>query len=292
LVSIGMPVYNGSRYIREALASLMAQSYAEFELQISDNASSDETPDICQAYMAKDARIHYHRNPTNLGVLKNFRRALELTSGDYFMWAACDDCWSTNYLAVLLDRLRAHPGAMLAAGRTLYIDGDGDLRRNEPDDAPGRYANVRLGTARQLLRQHAAGWLHGLYRREGVVQFLPTLLATHPWGSDIVFLLQVCLNHEVVGADTAIMYKRVTAINFSHVTLPKTPRETVSWQCGFAWALLCTILTSSLPAKAKRDLLHTYAAYLKRFYFGHGFSPWMKTWVRAGCHWVMRVDRR
>jgi len=151
LVSIGMPVYNGSRYIREALDSLLAQSYPEFELQISDNASSDETPDICQAYMAKDARIHYHRNPTNLGVLKNFRRALELTSGDYFMWAACDDCWSTNYLAVLLDRLRAHPGAMLAAGRTLYIDGDGDLRRNEPDDAPGRYANVRLGTARQLL---------------------------------------------------------------------------------------------------------------------------------------------
>ena len=109
-----MPVYNGERFLRQALDSLLAQDYSNFELNISDNASTDGTAAICEWYCARDPRIRYFRNPTNLGILANWRRAFELASSDLFMWAACDDCWSPNYVRTLVDCLlqqpQGHPG--------------------------------------------------------------------------------------------------------------------------------------------------------------------------------------
>jgi len=98
LVSIGMPVYNGARYIREALDSLLGQTFTDFELIISDNASTDNTEAICREYAAKDERIRYIRQPHNLGASANFKFVLDEALGEYFMWAAHDDKWSSNYL--------------------------------------------------------------------------------------------------------------------------------------------------------------------------------------------------
>jgi len=97
-VSIGMPVYNGAKFIREALDSLLAQTFTDFELIISDNASTDETEAICQEYAAKDARIRYVRQAKNLGAVANFKFVLDEAVGEYFMWAAHDDKWSKAYL--------------------------------------------------------------------------------------------------------------------------------------------------------------------------------------------------
>src|SRR5438128_500699 len=93
LVSIGLPVYNGAAHLSEALDSLLAQDYERIELVISDNASTDDTPTICQKYAAIDSRIRYYRKETTSAVIPNFRRALDLSSGDYFVWAAHDDTW-------------------------------------------------------------------------------------------------------------------------------------------------------------------------------------------------------
>jgi len=103
LVSIGMPVYNGELFIGRALDSLLTQDYENFELIISDNASTDGTEEICRSYKLKDARIQYHRNVTNAGALRNFRRALELSSGKYFMWAAHDDLWEKSFISKLIE---------------------------------------------------------------------------------------------------------------------------------------------------------------------------------------------
>src|SRR5262245_45798827 len=124
LVSIGLPVFNGEKHIQQALDSLLAQSYDNFELNISDNASTDGTEDLCRLYAAKDNRVHYYRQPRNVGLKANWRCVLQLASGEYFMWAQHDDCWSIDYISVLLDCLLAYPDAVLAAGRTLYIDVD------------------------------------------------------------------------------------------------------------------------------------------------------------------------
>ncbi|MEO1673070.1 MAG: glycosyltransferase, partial [Cyanobacteria bacterium J06631_2] len=81
LVSIGMPVYNGANFIREALDSILSQTFDNFELVICDNASIDETEKICREYASKDSRIHYHRSQQNLGATWNFNRVFELASG-------------------------------------------------------------------------------------------------------------------------------------------------------------------------------------------------------------------
>lgn len=98
-VSIGMPVYNGARYVPEALDSLLGQTFADFELVISDNASTDGTEEVCRAYAARDPRIRYVRQPGNIGAVANFRYVLEQARGEFFMWAAHDDQWDSSFLS-------------------------------------------------------------------------------------------------------------------------------------------------------------------------------------------------
>jgi glycosyltransferase involved in cell wall biosynthesis len=100
-VSIGMPVFNGEPFIREALDSLLAQTFTDFELIISDNASTDATEDICREYLAKDDRIRYIRQTENLGASQNFQFVLGEAIGQYFMWAAADDLQKPTFVEKL-----------------------------------------------------------------------------------------------------------------------------------------------------------------------------------------------
>lgn len=98
MVSIGMPVYNGEVYVRDAISSLLKQTFTNFELIISDNDSSDETESICRQYAARDTRILYFRQKENIGAAANFQFVLEHAQAGLFMWAAHDDKWAENYL--------------------------------------------------------------------------------------------------------------------------------------------------------------------------------------------------
>lgn len=97
-VSIGMPVYNGEKYIRDALNSLLRQSFSDFELIISDNCSTDETAKICQEYALRDNRIIYHQQKKNIGAAANFEFVLNSARAPIFMWAAHDDKWTKGFL--------------------------------------------------------------------------------------------------------------------------------------------------------------------------------------------------
>lgn len=101
-ITIGMPVYNGESFISEALESLLAQTYTNYELIISDNASTDQTEVICKGYAIKDARIRYVRQHRNGGSLMNFKFVLDKATTEYFMWAAADDVWEKNWIESLL----------------------------------------------------------------------------------------------------------------------------------------------------------------------------------------------
>lgn len=90
-VTIGIPVYNGEKFIRKALDSVLTQTYSDFELIISDNASRDSTPNICEEYAKKDKRIRYFRQEKNRDIMWNFRFILEQATSNYFMWLAVDD---------------------------------------------------------------------------------------------------------------------------------------------------------------------------------------------------------
>ncbi len=120
-VSIGMPVYNGELFIRSALESLLAQTYTDFELIISDNASTDDTATICRDYASKDARIRYVRQAENRGAAANFQFVLDEAVGEYFMWAAADDCWSPDWLKEVTIAMNDREYSC-AIGNIAYID--------------------------------------------------------------------------------------------------------------------------------------------------------------------------
>jgi len=108
-VSIGMPVYNGEKYIATALDSLLEQTFEDFEIIISDNASTDDTSKICQEYAAGDERIHYIRQTENIGMLNNFLAVLNEARAEYFKWYACDDAISNDYIEINYAFLKDNP---------------------------------------------------------------------------------------------------------------------------------------------------------------------------------------
>ena len=97
-ISIGLPVYNGVRFIHKRLESLLSQTFTDFELIISDNASTDSTSDICKEFASKDTRIHYFRQEYNIGIVRNLKYVLDKARCDYFVWASVDDIWLPEFL--------------------------------------------------------------------------------------------------------------------------------------------------------------------------------------------------
>jgi len=121
-ISVGMPVYNGENYIREALDSILSQTFRDFELVISDNASTDATEEICKEYLAKDERVRYYRNSRNMGATWNNNRVFELAQGEYFKWAAHDDICASEFLEECFEALDRDPSVVLAYPWTKNID--------------------------------------------------------------------------------------------------------------------------------------------------------------------------
>jgi glycosyltransferase involved in cell wall biosynthesis len=126
LVSIGLPVFNGSRYLVEAIESVLSQTYRHIELIICDNASTDGTEQICRRFVNLDNRVRYFRNPANLGVSRNFNLAVERASGKYFRWAAHDDRIAPEYLSRCVQALEADPMIVLCHSQVKVIDENGE----------------------------------------------------------------------------------------------------------------------------------------------------------------------
>jgi glycosyltransferase involved in cell wall biosynthesis len=126
-LSVGLPVYNGQRFLAEALDSLLGQSFTDFELIISDNASTDGTEEICRQYLAKDSRISYFRQPVNIGATPNHNWTFEHSRGELFKWASYDDLYGRDLLLRCIEALDADPGLVLAHAHQAIIDGNGDI---------------------------------------------------------------------------------------------------------------------------------------------------------------------
>lgn len=132
LVSIGLATYNGQSYLREALDSLLAQTYENFELVISDNASIDKTSQICEEYVLKDHRIKYIRQKSNIGSARNFDFLKENAKGEYFMWAADDDKWAPTFVEKCLAALDVDKKAIAAMTNLEYFDDLGRIKKEDP----------------------------------------------------------------------------------------------------------------------------------------------------------------
>jgi glycosyltransferase involved in cell wall biosynthesis len=125
-VSIGLPVFNGDEFLEKALDSIVAQTFSDFELIISDNASTDRTREICEAYAAKDHRIRYFRQKVNIGGGRNYNYVFEASVSEYFKWHAHDDFIAPQFLAECVKVLDANPFVVLCYSKFVDIDDQGN----------------------------------------------------------------------------------------------------------------------------------------------------------------------
>ena len=128
-VAIGLPVYNGEAYLTAAVESILAQTFTDFDLYISDNASTDRTEEICRQFAARDSRVVYVRQPRNIGAIPNFNAVAQMSRSPYFKWAAHDDTIAPAYLERCVAVLDADPTIVVAAPGTSLIDEAGATLR-------------------------------------------------------------------------------------------------------------------------------------------------------------------
>lgn len=125
LVSIGLPVYNGEKYIYNSIQAVLNQTYKNLELIICDNCSNDRTPIICKEIQNSDNRIKFYRNSKNIGASHNYNMTFKLSKGKYFAWCAHDDLYHKRYIEKCLRELENDPQAVLAYAKTINIDENG-----------------------------------------------------------------------------------------------------------------------------------------------------------------------
>jgi len=124
-VMIGLPVYNGEQYVTESIESLLNQTFEDFLIVISDNASTDSTGEICRRFASADSRIRYHRNPTNIGMAGNYNLLFGMCHSEYFRWATADDYSSVDMLAEAVEVMKANPALALCYPRAYFVDSEG-----------------------------------------------------------------------------------------------------------------------------------------------------------------------
>ncbi len=189
---IGMPIYNGAKFVSDALNSLVNQSFTDWELLIADNASTDGTREICERFVAADDRIRYVRHESNIGPAPNFRFVLENANAEYFMWAACDDLWAPQFIESCMGRLLKDKTLGMAFTGLGVIDSFGQPIRNCPE-IPKYSGLANLSTiARYVWAPEVHGkanLIYSIYRTDVCEAAYQRVRFESFWGGDMCFNL-------------------------------------------------------------------------------------------------------
>lgn len=212
-VSIGMPVYNGEEFLGKAIECLLAQDFADIELIISNNASTDNTKDICLSYAKRDGRIVYIEQHNQIAAYENFNSVFRKARGQYFMWAADDDLWEQRYISTLVNSLEEHPDAVLAFCTFDNVDGRGREIKRYPEIWNLRSASRSARMWKYIMQDEYAGkanLIYGLMRRDA----LEKVGGFKVWGRGIggieLFVVFQMLSYgELVLAEELLFHKRV-----------------------------------------------------------------------------------
>jgi glycosyltransferase involved in cell wall biosynthesis len=261
-VTVAVPVYNGERFLRQCLDSLLSQTYRDFVLVISDNASTDGTREICESYAKADPRVRYHRNRVNIGLYGNFNLLLGLVRTRYVKVASADDFWAPTMLADAMEQMESDPSLVLCYPRAVLVDEDArEIRRYEnplhlmEDDPALRFKRVLTGIG--LVNQ-----LMGVIRTDAVRSMLP-LMSTPP--ADTVFVAELSLYGKILELPKYQYFRRFHEAcsswdrkSQSHqvrqVSSAGTRRVLLStWK--YHWGLTRRVLHSPLGLRAKMELL-------------------------------------
>lgn len=273
-LSIGLPVYNGETFLPQALDGLLAQTFRNFEIIISDNASTDLTAKICREYADRDARVRYFRNETNVGAVANFNRTFELSAAPLFKWAAHDDLHHETYLERCVRLLDEDPSVVLAHSATAFIGDDG---QPFPFDAEtGTYLDPNTG-ARQRPDSPAIG-----DSPVGVQRFWQVLSRAR-WGSHMFAVIrretlrQTQLLPNFSGSDRAMLAELALLGRFRAVPERLFLKR---FHAGASWALNQRELKRFLSTDGKA---YSRRARQIRAYFGAPSGKPIGAVTKAAC---------
>jgi len=285
-----MPAYNGERYIRRALESLLAQDYVDFEFLISDNCSNDSTRSICDDYAASDARVTVQSQKNNIGAWPNFRTLVEQARGEYFMWAAVDDYWHQEFVGALVTELEEHPEAGVAMCAVERIRQNGELLdtvRFVGTDNPNHRTFYQMLQSVTSSKKYNL-FIYGLFRTsllKRAIQFAPEVPTL-----DRLFICQLALATKFRYVDR-VLHVRMHHEQPSAVRLPDEKFNRM--QAGDKWvdakilhALAQMLFRSTLIPPARKTYVPVVIWRYGRLLLYNRFAPRIKrrvapaTWNR------------
>jgi glycosyltransferase involved in cell wall biosynthesis len=224
-VSIGVPVFNGEKFLEKALRSLVEQNHVDMEILILDNASSDRTSEICRDFAAQDSRVQYSRNARNVGAGPNFNQAFQRSKGHYFKWAAHDDWISPEYISSCVDALEREPDAVLAYGSTICVDDSGSPIEQIAEEMNHPADSTAAGRLSAIIHSSIGCFeIFGLIKSSALAR---TDLHRSYYGSDRALLAQLSLLGSFLKLDGPILYNRDHAER--SIRLAKAS-ERLAWQ--------------------------------------------------------------
>lgn len=206
VLTIGVPVYNGERYLAEALAGIRAQTFTDFEVFIADNASTDGTAEIAAAAAAADPRIRYLRREHNVGLVPNWNGLFTDTRGEFFAWHSADDVAAPQFYAACLQLLRDHPDAAAGCTEIELISSDGTSLGASPEHIRSDHPDRAVRFAELASFRHYCQFYYGVFRRPMLAR--TRLMLPHFWSSDRLMLAELALQGPLVRAPRRLYYVR------------------------------------------------------------------------------------
>ena len=267
-VSIGLPVYNGERYLAACLESLLGQAYGNLELIISDNGSTDATPAICGRYGIRDHRVRYVRHERNRGGAWNHNYVLSLATGEYFKWCGADDLCHPWFLRACVAALEADRDAVLAYPQSVVIDDAGRATERTatrlPLDAPDVVTRFTSVMSALCLTQNV---FYGLYRRAALLRAAP--LGSFPAADRCLVGRMALLGRFAVLPDYLMYRRRHTGNQRSLAAEQRFYRPAVAARFHpREWRVLrehiANVMRARLPAATRLRLLRAIGRWVVR----------------------------
>ena len=213
-ISVGMPAYNAATTLGASIESLLAQSFPDFELIVSDNASTDATREVVESYRRRDPRIRYERQPINVGANANYSHVARLASGEFFKWASANDQCAPTFLERCLAELVAHDDAVLVVPRTRLFRGNPQCFEDYLSDVEilDDQPSARLRRVLSTLALNNA--MNGLIRTSALRR---TRLIDPYQGADVVLMGHLALLGKFRLLNERLFYRRMEAATSTHL---------------------------------------------------------------------------
>lgn len=301
VVCLGMPLYNQTKYLTEALDSLLAQTYSNFKLIISDDSTKPGPGQIAKAFAGRDQRIVYYRNENRLGLVDNWRACLHLAGEtDYFAWVGDHDIWHPSWLESLVHILNTQENILLAYPKTIIIDENGQVSNKK---LTSDFSSLGLNKAERVkaICLHATGFgnmVYGLFRTEALRRAGVFRRLLYP---DVILMLELSLQGDIYQVDRHLWYRRYVS-RFSIERQKKSLFAKKPWYIFLPWPIVnaCTLFwntairSDNKTWQRKKFGLKLSFMYLQRWFRKLGQDSWIgsyQQWRSRKLPWMKKIRR-